>query len=870
MSISTPSLIESLLLHDRPVAWWGLDTADPLTDDAVFDTDIPGYTLTALATPTDAASLHTRGDSGASGCRDFNGSTGGYFVSGTLYQNPTTTPTYTGLSSYNAVGAGTEILFYTGFASDVDEPGYKAPTTGVRAGDLMIAVINTSVAASSVTTAAPGWTQIGSTINYVLGTMAVYYRVADATDEGGPEHRFVWAGSGDRSGLLGSWRGLDPSVGASLIFDSGLQATSSGQNHFTTTETFPAGARQIVIWTSDGVDLAYQPTTGGSMRLAGVLQPPFSASSARCLMLDYEVASGDPGARWASTSSNTQLGAGIITFGSPQEVTRDELDTISEHFSCYFLCDPDTLSGTDTILYKHQSLAVDCSGTTLRFRYRDGGGVDRTVNGPTLSTAAGVYRVWVRDDGSNIYFTVNGTTTSSARTGTAGYTMNTNRWCIGHSFDGATTADFYDGKLDEIAIFPAFISNDMVSAHEEAATLGTFGTYIASNRSRSYPRAKVEIALTSRPTDSCPAFTNVTADLREEDGIQRTSGRNFESDRSEAGTLSVVLDNRDAVYSSLLPTRVIRFRAQTATDQPVIPRFYGYTDAPIYPRPGRGKDSTVILHATDVFKALSLEVFDDVFDRDEELIGERVRALLSGISGLRYSIDDGVHRVGPIQYQNSNRLEGVQSAVETDGGISFCDGRGRLVFQDNQHRTKNERTIRATYGWPGTTATYRSGVFEPQVDEARLFTAAAITPASGIVQTSVDATAELDYFKRTKQLSTIHADDLDALAMARHFSDAYSTPLVRVNSLELQPVAYSTPATMWATVLSHEISHRVKTIEKPVASAEIPREHFIEGISETLTASDWVVSFSLSPVELDGNYFIIGTSAIGGSDVIGW
>jgi hypothetical protein len=51
---------------------------------------------------------------------------------------------------------------------------------------------------------------------------------------------------------------------------------------------------------------------------------------------------------------------------------------------------------------------------------------------------------------------------------------------------------------------------------------------------------------------------------------------------------------------------------------------------------------------------------------------------------------------------------------------------------------------------------------------------------------------------------------------------------------------------------------------------ETTREHFIEGIAERVNVTDWTVSFTLSPVELEGQYSIIGVDVIGPPKVIGW
>jgi hypothetical protein len=847
VSVTTISLIESLLLHDRPAAWWGLDTADPLTDDAVFGTTQLGYTLTALATPTNSASLHTRGDTGASGCRDFNGSTGGYFTAGSVTADPEGPP------PFHAAAVPTAA---TSALATVVSPG------GIAVGDLLLYISLHTTPAATVTTAPAGYTQVGTTLNAGTHAVAVYRKTAVQADTVPQEVTLVWNSSAANVAAMLVYRGCDTSV-ANLIFDSGQQATSSATFHSTTTETHPDGSRQLVLWSRDFATTLDPFPTGKTERTN------ITNGNLQLIAVDYEKETDGSGFRTATTNAATTLGAILITFGSPRKVLDNALDTLAANFSCYFLCNPDTLSGTDTVISKHQAYHVDFSGTTLRFRYRDGGGVDRTVTGPTLSTGT-TQRVWVRDDGTNIHFTVNGTTTTAARTGTAGYTVNSNRVCIAHAFDGAATSAFYDGRLDEPAIFTAFVSNDMVAAHDRAATLGLFGDFLTADRTGKYPRGKIELAIDSRPSDRCHAFTDVSTRWRKEGGLSYSRQRNDPMDRMEAGTFQATFSNRDRFFDGLLPRRVIRFRSQVAVDLPVLSRYRGYTEAPKFARPASGKDSVVRLTATNAFKALSMNKVRETKVRPTEFAGLRLEALLEDVAGIRRYIDTGVHEVIGDDLQGVTLLEHAQAVAETDGGIFFADALDTAVFQSSGWRSVNERTVRATYGWPGTTATFRCDVFEPEVDESRLYTGAVVTPASGNVQRATNDAAALEFFPLDKEVSTLHALDADALAMAQHISDAYSVPLERVRELKLQPAAHTVPATMWSMVLSHEVSHRIKTIEDPVGGAEVAREHFIEGVSETVGASDWRVSFSLSPVELEGNYFVVATSRMEDGSVISW
>jgi hypothetical protein len=177
-----------------------------------------------------------------------------------------------------------------------------------------------------------------------------------------------------------------------------------------------------------------------------------------------------------------------------------------------------------------------------------------------------------------------------------------------------------------------------------------------------------------------------------------------------------------------------------------------------------------------------------------------------------------------------------------------------VTFQDRLHRTRYETTVRATYG-DGGGAELPMKHLEPRTDEARLFTAAAITPASGNVKSSLDIANSLQFFVRTKEVTTLHASDNDAQAMAEAYSLRYSTPRTRIPQVQVQPAAYSTPSTMWATVLGHELSHRIRTVERPIGdTTAVTRDHYIEGISHAITGQDWIVTFSVSPAELDGEW----------------
>lgn len=547
---------------------------------------------------------------------------------------------------------------------------------------------------------------------------------------------------------------------------------------------------------------------------------------------------------------------------------------LADTFTLELVMKPDIVTGTGTLLSKGTNGYQLRRNTTGLELHKEGSGQIVATTGLTLA-AGSTYHVVVAKNGStSAKIWVNGID----RSGTV-----TDRTCA----DTATAlniarksdaSDWFDGKLDEVAVYPYPFTADMALTHYNAMNTGTFGQQLLG--SNTYPRFKMEVAWASPPTALYPLFQDVTSYLRE---VSTTRGRNFELDRIETGTMQFSLANRNRefddtyasspFYPNVKPTRVVRFRAQIGSSQ-VYEIFYGYTEGHPLRRYGNGRDSAAEFTAADVYKALALDKITTETVRSEEYTGARITAVLAAVSGLRSSVDTGQSLIVADDLNQANRLEHCLTVAETEGGVMYAKPSGIVRFEDRHNRVKNERTVRASYGQGS--ATYPAVVFEPQGDEARLFTAAAVTAPSGNIHTAVNTAAEAEHFKRTKELTTLHAVENDAQSMAEAYANRYSTPRTRIPQLTVKPAAHTAPSTMWAQVLSHEISHRIKSVEIPVgAASEVQREHFIEGIRHQVTPSEWSVTFSVSPAELDSGFWLLGTGELDTASgllntVLGW
>ena len=115
-------------------------------------------------------------------------------------------------------------------------------------------------------------------------------------------------------------------------------------------------------------------------------------------------------------------------------------------------------------------------------------------------------------------------------------------------------------------------------------------------------------------------------------------------------------------------------------------------------------------------------------------------------------------------------------------------------------------------------------------------------------------------------MSTLHASDLDAEAMAQEFSQRYGEPRVRVPEVTLKPAGYREPLEMWVVALATEFSHRIATVDRPLGGSTIHREHFVEGIRHDLDPDEWTVTLALSPAEFDSVFWVMDEGQLGSAD----
>lgn len=834
----TPSLIESLIEQERPAGWWGLDAADPLVDDSGH-----GYTLQAESAPASVATLYPRGDDGLSGARDFDGVDDAYWVSGTITGSPLAPPTLHDARATTASGQAT---------IDVWMP------QDVQAGALCVCVLAHSSPTATISAAPAGWTQVGTTVNAGTHALAVFRRQPASAEPVGL-YRWVWSTAGTLVALAITYHDPDPALTGGIA-GSSVSATASGTSHATGTVPHPEQARALTIFTANFA--GQLANAGAHARTIAVAQSGNLIVSA----CDYALASSGSVQRHAQTSAATTCGAVMITTAAAPRTVEDALDAITERVSIMAMVHPDTVTGTRTIARKRGAWGVRIASGVLQFVFTDKAGAEQTVSGPPI--AAGVTRhVCVCDEGEQVAFYVDGDRTLVARPGASGYEAAQHRLVIGAHHTGTAYADHFDGRIDEVAIFAGALTSHQVRTHVQAARTGYFGHHLVADRLR-YPRLMLEWAPTSNPADPTLAFEDISRDLRAQ-GLSIRTGRNYELDHFEPGRLDFTLDNRGgrydpAIASPVEPVTAVRLRAQVRRDGRVYPLFFGYTEGHPITRLAYGRDSIAQFTCSDVLRAFSAERIASDLVRARERSGERIRAIVGAVRGVRYQGDTGTRDVVPDNLVGLNRLSHARQVAETEGGVLYAAPDGTIRFRDRAHRPREERQVRAAFGAPAQAGEIPLRRHELAFDNERHYTAAAVTPPSGLTQTASDPAAAKRYFARTREITTLHADDADALAMAQAFARRYARPRMRVRELEALPGRAPDPLQAWDAVLALGISSRVRTVERPpVTPQAVTREHYVEGIRHDISATMWTYGLTLSPAELDGDVWTVGVGRLG-------
>jgi hypothetical protein len=344
-----------------------------------------------------------------------------------------------------------------------------------------------------------------------------------------------------------------------------------------------------------------------------------------------------------------------------------------------------------------------------------------------------------------------------------------------------------------------------------------------------------------------------------------STSRGFSRDLQawEAGTASVVLDNRDGRFSpanlagpyvtagvtQVRPWRPIRITATYAGT--TFPIYRGYVQAWVEGYvigPTNSVDAISTVSCVDELAALAR------FDGAEqgsvgagETTGRRIHRILdsAGHTGDR-AIDDGVHTVQATTLAQDAVTE-MKLVADSEGGALWIDADGTVMFVDQLALIEDPRsnTVQATYGDGGGSEIAYSDI-ELAYDGSLLANIATLSRSGGTAQTSADAASRALYGDaRYARSDLVCETDAQVDTLADIWVARYSQPEQRVTRITLSP--RRDPATMYPDLLGRKIRDLVRVKRRPPGSYTITRDVYVAGISHQITAEPkaWTTTLDL-------------------------
>jgi hypothetical protein len=397
------------------------------------------------------------------------------------------------------------------------------------------------------------------------------------------------------------------------------------------------------------------------------------------------------------------------------------------------------------------------------------------------------------------------------------------------------------------------------------------------------PGVQVLIAFASKPTDA-PVWTDVSAWAR---AFSFTRGRSTELEPVQAGTGTLVLDNRDRRFDptntagphsgQLKKRKRVRLRAVWAGS--TYDLFTGYAED--WGQRWEGPvDSTTEVPLVDGLGVLARAAVPGAFPAqradqriadllDEAswtvgggwLLGSPAQSILGastvlGSPGDRLLSEADSTLVATVYGEDADALSAARAAEASERGLLYADRAGAIRFRSRQELQQAQRTPLAVFGdlGPWTGELPYAGL-EVDVAGGPHYTRARVawgpSTARATAQAQDDA-AVLDYYPLVLSVDTLLDSAAAAESLAGQLVADYKEPLPRVARLEHDPAL--APGLLWPHLLGRDLGDVVEVRRRPPGGGPLfVQRGRLDSVEVRYEAGDrtdtatWGVAWRLSP-----------------------
>lgn len=405
---------------------------------------------------------------------------------------------------------------------------------------------------------------------------------------------------------------------------------------------------------------------------------------------------------------------------------------------------------------------------------------------------------------------------------------------------GHSSGQFFNGRLDEFALYPSALSKERAAYHYEASAAST------------------ELVWTTISDNAIP-----TSKLME---IGTKRGRADELRSQETGTLTGVLVNQDRRFdpanasspyaNKLKPVKQVRLQAFVEGHSYSIWR----GDIQEWPQVWEARQNTVVLTATDAWDFLSGADVESI-SRPAELTGVRLNAVLdaAGWPRSRRDIDSGLSMMQPIVNEKGNAKALIDQIAAIEEGSLYISSTGAIVFK-NRTESILHLDIVATFSNIPSVGEFPIADARPQETKDTVRNSIEITVPDGGVFKAESAQSILQYRKRTYTATLPFDNPNEAQAKAEWMLSKYKDTYQHIQEAIIEPQMDSG---LWALALGLEIGDRVRfKIFPPGGGSVIDLQVIIEYIEHRYIVGRWTTKMKFSPASLQ-TFWVLGTSLLG-------